>query len=62
MKMQLGHDTEESTHAVLRRMAEIENRQFEDQLRNVSDPNLRQKLSQALINGTDGYNRALIIW
>jgi len=52
VKAQLGHDTEESTITVLRRMAEIDIRRFEVQLRNATDPNLVQ-LRQALMGGVE---------
>ena len=52
------NNTPEATIMVLRRMAEIDNRRFEDQLLNVTDPRLVQ-LRQALRNSLDGYNRAL---
>jgi hypothetical protein len=51
-------DTEESTLATLRHMAELENRPFENKLRNVTDPRLIE-YRQALRDGIAGYNRSL---
>ena len=58
VKQRLGHDTQESTIALLRDIAQIENNQFEAQLRNATDPTLLRYL-QALRKGINGLNTSL---